>query len=83
MNEPDCRFQSTHPSDRGVQYWSALYVRLLKNSNIKINTAENGNSFENAFVERINGFIKEEYLNDYKFNPIPMVKDASASFFVG
>lgn len=48
-----------HHSDRGVQYCSKEYVKLLKDYHIKISMTENGDPLENAIAERINGIIKE------------------------
>ncbi len=55
-----------HHSDRGVQYCSMDYVKLLHNNNIQISMTENGDPRENAIAERLNGIIKEEYLKRYK-----------------
>lgn len=55
----------THHSDRGTQYCSNEYVTLLESNNIAISMTENGDPLENAIAERVNGIIKEEYLNDY------------------
>ena len=74
-NEPHCPFQLTHHSDRGMQYCSDMYVRLLKNNNIKISMTESGDPLENAIAERINGIIKEEYLNDYTVDSIVEAKE--------
>jgi putative transposase len=57
--------QLIHHSDRGTQYCSNEYVKLLENNNIGISMTENGDPLENAIAERVNGIIKEEYLNDY------------------
>jgi transposase InsO family protein len=54
-----------HHSDRGVQYCSADYVDLLQDNSINISMTENGDPLENAIVERINGIMKEEFLNHY------------------
>lgn len=54
-----------HHSDRGIQYCSAGYVELLTNNRIAISMTENGDPYENALAERVNGILKEEYLNDY------------------
>ena len=75
LNAPDCSFQLTHHSDRGMQYCSDMYVQILKNNNIKINMTENGDPLENAIAERINGIIKEEYLNDYVVDTIEQAKE--------
>lgn len=75
LNEPVCHFQLTHHSDRGMQYCSEVYVRLLKNNNINISMTEDGDPLENAIAERINGIIKEEYLNDYSVDNIKQAKE--------
>lgn len=64
--EPDCHFQLKHHSDRGMQYCSDKYVKLLESNKIEISMTENGDPLENAIAERVNGIIKEEYLNDYQ-----------------
>ena len=51
-----------HHSDRGVQYCSHEYVKLLEQKSIKISMTENGDPLENAIAERVNGILKEEYL---------------------
>lgn len=53
----------THHSDRGVQYCSGEYVKLLKDNGIKISMTESGISLENAVAERINCILKQEYLD--------------------
>lgn len=57
--------QLTHHSDRGIQYCSTKYVKLLQDKGIKISMTENGDPLENAIAERVNGIIKEEYLDHY------------------
>ena len=58
--------QLTHHSDRGMQYCSGKYVKLLQDNGIRISMTENGDPLENAIAERVNGIIKEEYLNHYQ-----------------
>jgi len=67
--------QLIHHSDRGTQYCSNEYVMLLKTNNIGISMTENGDPLENAIAERINGIIKEEYLDDYKIDDIQEAKE--------
>jgi transposase InsO family protein len=50
-----------HHSDRGAQYCSAEYVKLLQDNNISISMTENGDPYENALAERMNGIIKGEF----------------------
>lgn len=54
-----------HHSDRGSQYCSENYIKLLQDKGIQISMTENGDPLENAIAERINGILKEEYLNHY------------------
>lgn len=55
-----------HHSDRGVQYCSDAYVKILKDKDIKISMTEKGDPLENAIAERVNGILKSELL-DKKF----------------
>lgn len=55
-----------HHSDRGTQYCSYDYIKLLHQRSIKVSMTENGDPKENAIAERLNGIIKEEYLLRYK-----------------
>ena len=57
-----------HHSDRGIQYCSAEYVKLLEDHNFKISMTQNGDPRENAIAERLNGIIKHEYLEDSKID---------------
>lgn len=50
-----------HHSDRGSQYCSHQYVGLLLQNNIAISMTENGDPYENALAERMNGIIKTEF----------------------
>jgi putative transposase len=59
-----------HHSDRGIQYCSQNYVKLLQDNQIQISMTENGDPLENALAERVNGIIKEEYLNFYEVETI-------------
>lgn len=56
-----------HHSDRGVQYCSQKYVKVLKKNGFHISMTENGDPLENAIAERINGILKQEWLNEMKF----------------
>jgi transposase InsO family protein len=53
-----------HHSDRGIQYCSKEYVAILKRRNIQISMTENGDPYENALAERVNGILKGEYLEE-------------------
>lgn len=51
-----------HHSDRGLQYCSAEYTNLLKDNRITISMTQNGDPYENAVAERVNGILKYEFL---------------------
>lgn len=51
-----------HHSDRGLQYCSSEYVERLKTNNIAISMTQNGDPYENAIAERVNGILKYEFL---------------------
>jgi putative transposase len=59
-----------HHSDRGIQYCSNDYVKLLQDNLIEISMTENGDPLENSIAERVNGILKEEYLECYKINDL-------------
>jgi transposase InsO family protein len=65
-----------HHSDRGVQYASYDYTRLLKKHNIKISMTECGDPKDNAVAERVNGIIKNELLMGTSFFSIEEVRKA-------
>lgn len=50
-----------HHSDRGTQYCCKEYVNLLNSNKIAISMTNNGDPYENAIAERLNGIIKSEF----------------------
>lgn len=50
-----------HHSDRGSQYCSKAYVDELQGAAIAISMTKNGDPYENAIAERINGILKTEF----------------------
>ncbi len=50
-----------HHSDRGLQYSSIIYKEGADANNITISMTENGDPYENAIAERINGILKDEF----------------------
>jgi putative transposase len=50
-----------HHSDRGSQYCSKAYVDLLTQNHVAISMTENGDPYENAIAERVNGILKAEF----------------------
>ncbi|MFD2146472.1 IS3 family transposase [Mucilaginibacter antarcticus] len=53
-----------HHSDRGTQYCSQDYTRLLKSKGIAISMTQSGNPRDNAIAERVNGILKMELLKE-------------------
>lgn len=73
-----------HHSDRGSQYCSSDYVKMLKDNNISISMTQNGDPYENALAERMNGIIKAEfnlYSTSYGFeHTYQLVKDSIEAY---
>jgi len=63
-----------HHSDRGVQYCCEEYVNLLKRNKIQISMSAQGNPYENAVAERVNGICKNEFYLDSYFRNIKQVR---------
>lgn len=55
-----------HHSDRGSQYASSDYTSLLKSKDCLISMCDA--AFENAYAERVNGIIKNEYMKCWAYN---------------
>jgi len=55
-----------HHSDRGSQYCSFQYVNKLREASILISMTDNGDPYENAMAERVNGILKA----DFKLNRV-------------
>lgn len=51
-----------HHSDRGIQYCSTEYTELLTQKGILISMTKPSSPQENAIAERVNGILKEEWL---------------------
>lgn len=64
-----------HHFDRGIQYCCKEYVGLLKSNNIRISMTENGDPYENALAERVNGILKDEWINQEKFYTFEQAKE--------
>ena len=50
-----------HHSDRGLQYCSNEYQKVLNDNDIKPSMTEKYDPYENAIAERINGILKQEF----------------------
>ena len=71
-----------HHSDRGSQYTYKGYISILKSNDVQISMATSAQ--DNAYAERINRTIKEEYLDYWKpknFNQLrTMIKKAVQNY---
>ncbi len=70
-----------HHSDRGSQYVANKYTQTLEKANIRISMCQS--ALENAFIERVHGTIKNQYLclrpiNSLKSLLFWLKKDVSA-----
>ena len=61
-----------HHSDRGTQYTSNAYTEALLKKNIRISMCDS--VYENTHVERVNGIIKNEYLQHWTINNFSTLK---------
>jgi putative transposase len=62
-----------HHSDRGSQYVAKPYIDRLKSLGAYISMGKEAQ--QNAYAERINGTIKNEYLNHWQINSFAMLQD--------
>ena len=63
-----------HHSDRGLQYCSAGYTKLLTDNNVDISMTQDGSPYDNAIAERVNGILKDEFGLDDTFENIEQAK---------
>ncbi|MGB5395318.1 MAG: IS3 family transposase [Lutimonas sp.] len=71
------RTPQVHHSDRGIQYCSNVYTKILINKNIKISMTEDNHCYENALAERVNGILKDEFYLDQTFDSLTHAKRAT------
>ncbi|MBK9163751.1 MAG: IS3 family transposase [Acidobacteria bacterium] len=58
-----------HHSDRGLQYYSSRYMKLI-GKQIRVSMSEKSDPLENAIAERVNGILKQELLRtSFKASP--------------
>ena len=66
----DNRIYKEHPlihlpivigTDRGLQYCSNEYQKIMKQHHIKPSMTEKYDPYENAIAERVNGILKQEF----------------------
>jgi len=72
VSEPE---RLIHHSDRGIQYCSHGYVRILETHNVQISMTEENHVYENAVAERVNGILKTEFLLGEKLQSFEVAKE--------
>jgi len=60
-NRPQSDLPLMHHSDRGVQYCSYDYIKMLNKEKVIISMPQNGEAYENPIAERVNGILKTEF----------------------
>ena len=65
-----------HHSDRGVQYTSSRYRRLLQQHGIEASMSRRGNCYDNAAMESFWGKLKAEALHHEKFKTMEQARAA-------
>lgn len=65
-----------HHSDRGIQYCSHAYVKLCQDNGIRLSMTQDGNPLDNSIAERVNGILKNEYLNEQEWKDFRSLKKA-------
>lgn len=63
-----------HHSDRGLQYCSDAYQKLLKKYEIRCSMTEKYDPYQNAVAERINGILKQEFILGIKIKDLQLMK---------
>lgn len=63
-----------HHSDRGLQYCADDYQKMLNRQNVKCSMTNNGDPYENAVAERINGILKQEFMIDTYHQDLEIMK---------
>jgi len=59
-----------HHSDRGVQYCCHAYTQFLDSRGVQVSMTQNGDVYQNAVAERVNGILKIEFLLNHTFSSI-------------
>ncbi len=59
-----------HHSDRGVQYCCHAYTQFLNSRGIQLSMTQDGDVYQNAVAERVNGILKIDFLLNQTFRSI-------------
>lgn len=73
-NRQDKDIPLIHHSDRGLQYCADDYQKMLNKNGIQCSMTNNGDPYENAVAERINGILKQEFMIDCYHQDLSIMK---------
>ncbi len=79
--------QTSHPlihhSDRGLQYCSSEYQRVLSTHDIRPSMTDGYDCYQNALAERVNGILKQEFLlyRSKSFNELKVLVEQSVTIY--
>ena len=73
-NRKDKAIPLIHHSDRGGQYCADDYQSMLLKNGIQCSMTNNGDPYENAVAERINGILKQEFIIDTYHTNLEIMK---------
>ena len=73
-NETNMQKGIVHHSDRGTQYCSKDYVDTLQEHDFNISMTQNSDPLDNSIAERVNGIIKQEFIDYYYLSGIREAK---------
>ena len=59
-----------HHSDRGVQYCCQTYTQFLNSRGVQLSMTQNGDVYQNAVAERVNGILKIDFFLNQTFRSI-------------
>jgi transposase InsO family protein len=62
-----------HHSDRGLQYCSNEYQKVLTDHNIICSMTQSYDPYQNAIAERVNGILKQEFILGVKISDIQLM----------
>lgn len=63
-----------HHSDRGLQYCCEAYQKVLADDNIRCSMTESYDPYQNAVAERVNGILKQEFIQGIKTSDIQLMR---------
>jgi putative transposase len=67
--------QLIHHSDRGLQYCSDEYQKVLGSNGIICSMTESYDPYANAIAERVNGILKQEFIGQLKTTDIKIMRE--------